>query len=711
MKQVLQDLRTGETYIAEVPSPSLRAGHVLIRSVYTLVSPGTERMLLKFGKANLLAKARQQPEKVRLVLEKAKTDGILATLDAVRRKLDEPIPLGYCNVGVVIDVASDVDGFSVGDRVVSNGSHAEVVAVPKNLCAKVPPGVPDEIAVFTVLGAIGLQGIRLIQPTLGETIVVVGLGTIGLLTAKLLRAHGCRVLGIDLDFSRVEKARSIGIPAFNGGDGVVGAVREFSRGQGADGVVITASTDSSEPVRQAASMCRKRGRIVLVGVAGLELSRTDFYEKELTFQVSCSYGPGRYDKNYEQKGNDYPIGYVRWTEQRNFEAVLDMMAEGRIDPRPLISHVFDIADAQKAYQVLSNDHASLGILLRYSSLDVTPHEQLSRRTVVLRNAARKTSDVVAGFLGAGNYATAELIPAFQHAGVRLKTIASHGGTSSAIAARKFGFERATTALEEVLDDDEINLVVIATRHDSHAELVCRSLRQGKHTFVEKPLALTIEELSMIQHEYEQASKELPNPLLMVGFNRRFAPHIRKMKELLGTVYEPKAFLVTVNAGAMPSDHWTQDKAIGGGRILGEGCHFIDLLRHLSGSRITRAQVCAMRERSGIAAAEDKAIITLEFQDGSIGAIHYLANGHKAFPKERLEIFVGGRILQLDNYRTLHGYGWAANVGMRLWRQDKGHKACVASFVRSLREGADSPIAFEEIVETSRTSIEISGQLQ
>ena len=712
MKQILQSLKTGVTETAEVPCPAVQRGQILIRSSVTLVSAGTERMLVEFGKAGWIDKARQQPDKVRMVLDKIKTDGLMPTVEAVFNKLDQPLPLGYCNVGTVLDIGSGVSGFAIDERVVSNGKHAEAVSVPVNLCAKVPETVPDEDAAFTVLGAIALQGIRLVNPTLGETVVVTGLGLIGLMTVQLLRAQGCRVLGLDFDPLKLALARQFGAETVDLGVGQdpLAAALVLSRGRGVDAVLITASTKSNEPVHQAAQMCRKRGRIVLVGVTGLELSRADFFEKELSFQVSCSYGPGRYDPNYEEKGQDYPVGFVRWTEQRNLEAVLDMMADGRIDVKPLISHRFEIDEAVQAYEIVGGSAPSLGILLSYPSVSEKPDAILRNQTVNLGPARPSVGKATLGFIGSGNYATAVLIPAFKAAGVRLKTVASAGGVSAAHAGRKFGFERTTTATEEVFADPEINAVVVATRHDSHALQVCHALEAGKPVFVEKPLALTLDELSQVEVAYASALTAGQMPLVMVGFNRRFAPQAVKVKSLLTALDAPKALVMTVNAGAIPSTHWTQDRAVGGGRIVGEACHFIDLLRYLAGSPIVDAQVVSLGNAKGLTGLGDTVTLTLRFADGSMGTVHYLANGHKSFPKERLEVFCSGRILQLDNFRKLKGFGWPGFAKMNLWRQDKGQKDCAAAFVRAVEFGGVAPIAFDELVEVSRVTIQIAEAL-
>ena len=707
MKQILQNLSSGETTLADVPVPSCGMGELLIETRCSLISIGTEKMLVEFGKANLVAKARQQPEKVKMVLEKVRTDGLLTTYDAVKSKLDQPLPLGYCNVGVVREVGGRVSGFKVGDRVVSNGHHAEVVAVPQNLCARVPDGVSDEAAAFTVVGAIGLEGIRLAGPSLGESFVVTGLGLIGLLTVQLLRAHGCRVLGIDFDRQKLELARKFGAETvdLSRGEDPVTAGMAFSRGRGVDGVIITAATDSSEPVSQAAKMCRKRGRIVLVGVVGLKLNRADFYEKELSFQVSCSYGPGRYDEDYEVRGIDYPFGFVRWTEQRNFEAVLDMLAEKRLEVEPLISHRFDFADAVAAYKTLSDDRQALGILLRYQE------ECCKARRVTLQEISFSGRKPVCGFIGAGNYASRVLIPDFAGAGAQLHTIVSRGGVSAAHHGKKHGFREAATEAGAVFENPEINTVVIATRHDSHARYVIEALRAGKHVFVEKPLCLTTEELEEIVKSYREANNSGEGVNLMVGFNRRFAPQVVKMKELLEAVREPRAFIMTMNAGAISADSWVQDRAVGGGRIVGEACHYVDLMRFLAGSEIIGVQAGGMGEHPAVEVCNDKAVITLFFADGSFGTIHYLANGGKVFPKERIEVFAGDGVLQLDNFRKLKGYGWNDFKSMGLIRQDKGQKDCAKAFVASIAEGRPAPIPFAEIVEVSRTTLAAAEQVE
>ena len=712
MKQILQNLKTGDIQVLDVPAPRCCPGQLLIATRRSLISAGTERMLVEFGQANLLAKAKAQPEKVRQVLAKISTDGFLPTMETVFAHLDQPLPLGYCNVGEVLEVGAGVTGYSIGGRVASNGPHAEIVCVPKNLCAHIPHGVSDDGAAFTVLATIGLQGVRLANLTLGENVVVTGLGLIGLLTVQILLASGCRVLGIDFEPRRLALARQFGaqtVDLSTCGDPVVAAMT-FADGRGVDAVLITASTKSNEPVHQAAQMCRKRGRIVLVGVAGLELSRSDFYEKELTFQVSCSYGPGRYDEDYELRGRDYPHGYVRWTEQRNFEAVLELMAAGKLAAAPLISERIPIAQAPSAYRHLTEDRALLGLLLTYPETDPD-----LRRTVVVddkkterenktrsrRNATpnKQPVSLVIGVIGAGNFASLVLLPALSKTPARLKTVASGNDTSGIIAARKFGFQKATTDYHTILADPEISAVFIATRHDSHARMVVEALQAGKNVFVEKPLALSRAEMGEVREAYHRSE----NLQLMVGYNRRFSPLAVRMRALLAGRSQPLGLVYTVNAGAIPANHWVQDAKVGGGRIVGEGCHFIDFLRFLVGQPLTGVEAQMVGEVPGVEVREDKMTIILGFADGSLGTVHYLANGSKRFPKERVEVFSQGRTLALNNFKSLRGYGWPGFRLMNQWRQNKGHAAEIAAFVERIRTGGKPLIPWSELEEVTLAS--------
>jgi predicted dehydrogenase/threonine dehydrogenase-like Zn-dependent dehydrogenase len=690
MHQIIQDLKTGETILAEVPAPMVQRGQVLIQTHRSLVSLGTERMLVEFGKANWLDKARQQPDKVKQVLDKVKTDGLKPTMDAVFRKLGEPLPLGYCNAGEVIGVGAGVTEFKIGDRVVSNGHHAEIVAVPKNLVAKIPEGVDEEEAAFTVIGAIALQGIRLINPTFGETVVVTGLGLIGLLAVQLLHANGCRVIGLDFDAAKVALAQSFGVEAFAVGDGMnpVALVEQLTGGIGADAVLITASTKSNDVITQAAKMSRKRGRIVLVGVIGLDLQRSDFFEKELTFQVSCSYGPGRYDDHYEQKGNDYPIGFVRWTEKRNFEAILQAIATQRLNVRPLITEVVDLDQFQEIYGNMGNSR-SIASILKYSG-----QVNAAKTTVATRAHHFTGQKGVLGIIGAGNFTGAVIAPELARLQAATKYISSAKGLSGTTLAKKYKIPNSTTNYQDILKDPEVDGVLITTRHSAHAQQVMEALAAGKHVFVEKPLALTYEELDAIAAVYEQHHQTLT-----VGFNRRFSPFAIDARHQLGDA-GPLNVIATMNAGAIPANHWTQDMQSGGGRIIGEACHYIDLITFLTGSLVESVVMNAL----GPHAPEntDNAVIILKYQNGSQGVINYFSNGSKAYSKERVEIYSQGRTMVLDNFRKSTYFGFKKS-GLQQ-TQDKGHREQFRLFVERLKNGGAATIPFEEIMNTSRAAI-------
>jgi len=702
MKQVLQNLKSGETFVEDVPVPQAGSGSLVVKTSTTLVSTGTEKMLVDFGRAGLIGKIKKQPDKVKMVLSKIKTDGLLSTYEAVQSKLDQPLPLGYSNVGRIIEVGKDVTGFKVGDRVVSNGNHAEVVRVSPNLSCKIPDSVSDEVASFTVVGAIALQGIRVLSPTMGETVAVMGLGLIGLLTVQLLKANGCQVIGIDFDSNKVKLAEKYGAIPFDLSKqtDLLSFTNQVTRDRGVDGVIMTLSTDNHDPVHQAAQMCRKRGRIVLVGVTGLNLLRSDFYEKELSFQVSCSYGAGRYDPLYEEQAQDYPFGYVRWTAQRNMEAFLALLEQKQIDVSELISQRYDIDDAEQAYHALHKGESFLGTLIKYPSQE--DFTKKSHKLISYTRDAELISQVPVGFVGAGNYAVRNLLPALKKTPTVLHTVCSSGGVTAAYAARKFGFKKATTDLHNVIGNPDIHTVFIVTRHNSHGELVCKALEAGQNVFVEKPLALSLKEIEKISASYKKIAGKPNPPLLMVGYNRRFSPFVIKMKSLLESTTAPKSFIMTVNPGYIPADHWTQDLKVGGGRIVGEGCHFIDLLRHLAGSPIKSAEFVGIK-KEGLAQS-DCGTITLSFEDGSSGAIHYLSNGHRSFPKERLEVFVDGKMLLLDNFRSLKGLGWNNFSKMKKFIQDKGQDNCVKAFYEALTSGTNSPIPFEELIEVAKVTV-------
>ena len=695
MKQIIQNLKTGKTILEELPAPQVKAGQVQIQTSRSLVSLGTERMLVEFGHANLIQKARQQPDKVKMVLDKIRSDGLLPTMEAVFNKLGQPLPLGYCNVGSVIGVGNGVTEFQVGDRIASNGPHAEIVCVPKNLCAKIPDGVTDDQAAFTVIGAIGLQGVRLLEPAFGETVVVIGLGLIGLIAAQILMANGCRVIGFDYDQTKVDIANKLGIIAVNpaGGTDQVRFVEEQTNGIGADAVLITASAKGNEIISQSARMSRKRGRIILIGVVGLDINRAEFYEKELSFQVSCSYGPGRYDDNYEQKGQDYPIAFVRWTEKRNFEAILSAIESGQIDVEPLITERVPLSEYGRIYENMSDSSSIASLLVYEGNVDTS-----SVVTVTERSFSKGKG--VIGIIGAGNFTSATLVPALKPLGAQLKYIVSAGGLTAGTLAKRAGIACAATDYRQVLEDDEVDLVMITTRHNLHASMVIESLKAGKNVFVEKPLCLNEEELLEIEDSYNSKLKTQNSklPLLMVGFNRRFAPLARKMKALIGM--GAVNIVATMNAGEIPASSWVQDLAVGGGRIVGEACHFIDLCSYLTGSRV--AAVCMNAMGTSPEENTDNASILLRYENGSNAVINYFANGNKAYSKERIEVHSQGRSLVMDNWRTLKGFGFKGFSGLKK-KQDKGHAEQFRLLIDRVKNGGDALIPFGEIVNTTRAS--------
>ncbi|RPA68096.1 dehydrogenase [Cyclobacteriaceae bacterium YHN15] len=691
MKQIIQDLKNGDTILEEVPAPLVKPGQVLIQTTRSLVSLGTERMLVEFGKANFLQKAKQQPDKVKEVINKVKTDGLQPTINAVFNKLGQPLPLGYCNVGQVIAVGKGVEEFTVGDRVASNGHHAEYVSVPKNLVSKIPDNVSDDEAAFTVIGAIGLQGIRLANPTFGETIVVVGLGLIGLITAQLLRANGCQVIGFDFDSTKIALAKSFGIDAVNPGEGIdqVSYVNNATNGVGADAVIITASNKSNEIISQSAKMSRKRGRIVLVGVIGLDISRADFFEKELTFQVSCSYGPGRYDEAYEQKGQDYPLPYVRWTEKRNFEAILQAISTKSIQVEPLITERVPLEDYLHIYGDMVGSKSIASILV-YTEKSGEP-----LRSVEISSHKIFPSKGTVGIIGAGNFTSAMILPCLKKTPAGLKFISSSGGLSGTTLAKKFGILRSTTDNALILQDKDVDLVMVTTRHNAHARMVVEVLKSGKHVFVEKPLALNQEELDQVLNAYTESGKTVS-----VGFNRRFAPLAMQMKKALGSGNSPMNITATMNAGFIPANVWVHDMEVGGGRIIGEACHFIDLITYLAGSKVKAVCMNAM----GTSPEEntDNATILLKYENGTNAVINYFANGSKAYSKERVEVFHQDRTLILDNWRKLKGYGFK-NFNSASSSQDKGHQNQFNLLVDAIQKGGEQIITMDELVNTTKAS--------
>lgn len=690
MKQIVQDMKSGATVLEEVPVPQVKGGYVLIKTTRTLVSLGTERMLVEFGKANLIDKARQQPDKVKQVLDKIKTDGLQPTLEAVFNKLGQPLPLGYCNVGKVVAVGRGVTEFQVGDRVASNGNHAEYVCVPQNLVAKIPDNVSDDEAAFTVIGSIGLEGIRLLKPELGETIVVVGLGLIGLLVAQLLRANGCRVVGVEFDQAKLDLASQWGVIPVNPakGDDQVKVVEELTNGIGADGVIITASAHDDSIIHNACLMSRKRGRIILVGVIGLNMRRDDFYKKELSFQVSCSYGAGRYDEEYENKGHDYPFAYVRWTEKRNFQAILGAIADGGLNVKQLITENVELENYNEIYGDMRKK-GSIASIIRY------PEEAAQNRVVAIEDVHAAVGGGKMGIIGAGNYTGATVVPCLNKCGAKVKYIASAGGLSAKTMAKKAGAEYATSDYTEILKDPDVNMVLITTRHNLHAKMVKETLEAGKSVFVEKPLCLHPEELEEISEAYKNAGKGVT---LTVGYNRRFSPFAVKLKQMIGD--GPKNIIATMNAGFIPPEVWVHDLEVGGGRIIGEACHFIDLCSYLAGSKVTAVCMNAMGENPQ--ENTDNATILLKYENGTNAVINYFANGSKAYQKERVEVFSQERVFILDNWRKLEGFG-AKGFSKMKGGMDKGQKDEFRMLNERMLNGGKSLIPFDSIVNTTKAS--------
>ncbi|RXK48266.1 bi-domain-containing oxidoreductase [Aquirufa rosea] len=691
MKQIIQDLNNGNTYLEEVPVPFIQPNHILIQTTRSLVSLGTERMLVEFGKSNLFQKAMQQPDKVKEVLNKVKNEGLKPTINAVLNKLNEPLPLGYCNVGKVVAVGKGVDDISIGDRVASNGPHAEFVCVAKNLVAKIPENVSDEAATFTVIGSIGLQGIRLANPTFGETFVVIGLGLIGLMTAQLLKANGCKVIGFDFEPTKVELAKQFGIDAVNPSDGVdqVAYVNNATNNIGSDAVIITASNKSNEIISQSAKMSRKRGRIILVGVVGLDISRADFYEKELTFQVSCSYGPGRYDYGYEQKGIDYPLAFVRWTEKRNFETILHAISSNAICVEPLITEKVLLEDYQKIYSKMRVSKSIASIIV-YPYNSNTPSHSIQINT----NKFQKGEGVV-GIIGAGNFTSAMILPCLKRNSAKLKYISSSTGLKGTILAKKYNISNSTTENDNIFKDKQVDLVIISTRHNTHAALTIEALKNGKNVFIEKPLALNKEELKQVIEVYNASGKTIT-----VGFNRRFAPLALEMRNALGKSNTPMNIVATMNAGFIQSKVWIHDMEIGGGRIIGEACHFIDLITYLSGSKVK--SVCMNALGTLPEENTDNASILLKYENGTNAVINYFANGSKAYSKERIEVYHQERTLILDNWRKLKGYGFN-NFNFKSSGQDKGHQNQFNLLIESVKNGGDAIIPMSELVNTTLAS--------
>lgn len=699
MKQLLQDLKNGEILLEEIPLPNCGNNEVLIKTEKSLISPGTERMLLEFGKSSYIQKAKQQPDKVKMVVDKIKTDGLLPTMETVFAKLGEPMPLGYCNAGIVIEVGKNVTEFKIGDRVVSNGAHSEVVVVGKNLVAKIPDNVSYEQASFTVIASIALQGIRLFQPTLGEKVVVTGLGLIGQLTLEFLKANGCDAIGIDIDQSKVDLARSNGFQALNPakGEDPEAFIANYTDEIGADGVIITAATKSNGPIEQAAKICRRKGRIVAVGAIGMDIPRPPFYEKELSFYISSSYGPGRYDSKYEVEGIDYPVGYVRWTQNRNFQAILQLLSSGSLNFDYLITHKYKFLEAPKAYNEILNNREALGVVLEYEKIGSIVVE---KKIDINSSSTEDFDSVNIGVIGSGNFTKLVVLPILKEADANLVGISSAKGLSSSISAKKFGFDYSTTDYNELLNDNKINTIFITTRHNNHADLIIKSLEAGKNVFVEKPLAINMKQLADVIKVCKKLENENRLPHLMVGFNRRFSSFAIDIFKKTQGRSSPLAMNMTINAGKLPKDLWVHDPNIGGGRIIGEGCHFIDTMSYFAKSNVSSIYSSALNSHKELSIKNDNIIMNLTFEDDSIGTLSYLSNGNKSYPKERMSLFCEGKVYELDNYKKVNAFG--AN-GMKKFSQDKGHKAEMLGFIENIKSPQESLISLESLVNTTLTT--------
>ncbi|MEW6738680.1 MAG: bi-domain-containing oxidoreductase [Nitrospirota bacterium] len=719
MKQLVQKTHGGEAEVIDIPPPELKHNMVLVQNSASLVSVGTERMAVATAKEGLIGKAIARPDIALHIFQKMQKEGLVTTINSVRQRLSDYMALGYSCSGTVIGIDENVKGFKIGDMVACAGAgyavHAEIVSVPCNLVVKFDERVDFNSAAFTTLGAIGLQGIRLADVKLGEIVAVIGLGLIGQLTVQMLKAAGCLVAGIDIRNDRVEMAKMFGIDgAATTPDEFIAICRNLSEGYGVDSVLITTDTKTSQPVELAGEIVRDKGTVVAVGMVGMEIPRKKYYEKELDFKISRSYGPGRYDPSYEEKGHDYPYGYVRWTERRNMQAFVNLLAEGKVNVHPLITHSFLIDDAPKAYDLITGktDETFLGIVINYpQNSEIKTIAMQNRNDTTILPQTFSTSEIKSldsirlGVIGAGNFAKVTLMPVIKNIkNVRMIGVASARGVNAQTLAKNYGFAYCSTDSNAILNDHDINTVAILTRHDLHAKQVIAALTAGKNVYVEKPLCLTLDELTSIVSTYQEI-KEKKNtvPYLMVGFNRRFAPYVKELKSCLDGIKEPLLLTYRVNAGYIPPEHWTQDMEQGGGRLLGEVCHFIDLLIYLSGSSVHRINALSLPDSGRY--SQDNLHIIMEFKNGSLGAITYVANGDRSYGKEYLEVFGGGLSARIDDYRSLliH-YGKIKVKRVDRLHQDKGFRSEWFALIDYLTGKLKMPMTFEDIVYSTAVTL-------
>lgn len=720
MKQLIQSYKTGELGLFEVPPPDCDKNGVLVATIASLVSAGTEKMIIDIAKKSFLGKAKARPDLVKQVVQKMKQEGIKNTLEKVFTKLDTPIPLGYSCAGQIIEVGLNVSSFSIGDRVACGGAgyanHGEINYIPRNLCVKIPDGVDDIDASFVTVGAIALQGVRQAEPVLGDKIAVVGLGLLGQLTVQLLKANGCKVVATDLDPAKLELAQKLGADLVCPSGDLLTAADNFSNGHGVDSVIITASTSSNQPILDAGEISRKRGKVVVVGMVGMDIPRNAYYKKELDVRLSMAYGPGRYDPQYEEKGIDYPYSYVRWTEQRNFEAFLGLVEEGKVTPKALITHQFDFDDALSAYDLLEGKTKEryLGIVLNYPGADgfVANGTKEAYKTISLKESqvpGLKTHDIRFGLIGAGNFTKSVILPTLKKVGGYEPVIlCTSTGVSGHGTGTKYGFAEITTDSETIFSSDKVNTVLITTRHDTHAEYVIKALKAGKHVFVEKPPCIDEAELQELESTYQSLITRHQAPILSVGYNRRFSPLIRKMKEKVGD--RPMAITYRVNAGVIPGDIWIQDKEIGGGRIIGEVCHFVDTCSYLTGSDPVSVFANCVRKDDQSIPDEDNVSIILSYANGSTAAINYLAYGARLLPKEHVELFCGNIAMELIDFRQLNVFQGSKKERVKSSNQDKGFVAEFKAFKEAISTGI-APIPFDTLVATTRTTFLVLESLR